>query len=68
MIDANLLPAELREMAIYYQAKAQRDLGRSAASRNGMQSAPNVAAASLRLLDAVRLTWRALPVTVPPLW
>ncbi|MFC9431909.1 ATP/GTP-binding protein [Streptomyces sp. NPDC056987] len=35
--DTRLLPAELHEMAVYYQAKAQRDLGRSDASRRGMQ-------------------------------
>jgi hypothetical protein len=34
---AGLLPAELQEMAVYYLAKAQRDLGRSAESRRGMQ-------------------------------
>ncbi|MGW0647707.1 ATP/GTP-binding protein [Streptomyces umbrinus] len=32
-----LLPAELHEMAVYYRAKAERDLGRSDASRSGMQ-------------------------------
>lgn len=32
-----LLPADLHEMAVYYLAKAQRDLGRSDASRRGMQ-------------------------------
>ncbi|MFC9431987.1 hypothetical protein [Streptomyces sp. NPDC056987] len=37
VIDTRLLPAELHEMAVYYQAKAQRDLGRSDASRRGMQ-------------------------------
>ncbi|MEV4190332.1 zeta toxin family protein [Streptomyces toxytricini] len=34
---AGLLPADLHEMAVYYLAKAQRDLGDSAASRHGMQ-------------------------------
>ncbi|MEU0665671.1 hypothetical protein ABZ508_26280 [Streptomyces lavendulocolor] len=34
---AGLLPADLHEMAVYYLAKAQRDLGDSAASRRGMQ-------------------------------
>ncbi|MFE1452716.1 ATP/GTP-binding protein [Streptomyces olivaceoviridis] len=32
-----LLPADLQEMAVYYLAKAQRDLGDSAGSRQGMQ-------------------------------
>ncbi|MFI1585648.1 ATP/GTP-binding protein [Embleya sp. NPDC020630] len=32
-----LLPADLSEMAVYYRAKAERDLGRSAESRQGMQ-------------------------------
>lgn len=32
-----LLPADLHEMAIYYLAKAHRDLGRSTESRRGMQ-------------------------------
>lgn len=34
---AGLLPPDLHEMAVYYLAKAQRDLGHSAASRRGMQ-------------------------------
>ncbi|MGW3521375.1 ATP/GTP-binding protein [Streptomyces hydrogenans] len=34
---AGLLPGDLQEMAVYYLAKAQRDLGRSADSRRGMQ-------------------------------
>ncbi|MFF3409067.1 ATP/GTP-binding protein [Streptomyces sp. NPDC002742] len=37
VIDAGLLPGELQEMAVYYQAKAERDLGRSNTSRHGMQ-------------------------------
>ncbi|MEU2856008.1 hypothetical protein [Streptomyces syringium] len=37
VVDNGLLPAELTEMAVYYLAKAQRDLGRSEASREGMQ-------------------------------
>ncbi|MFE2556555.1 ATP/GTP-binding protein [Streptomyces sp. NPDC059352] len=32
-----LLPADLHEMAVYYLAKAHRDLGRSTESRRGMQ-------------------------------
>ncbi|WP_240509390.1 ATP/GTP-binding protein [Streptomyces agglomeratus] len=32
-----LLPADLHEMAVYYLAKVQRDLGRSGASRRDMQ-------------------------------
>ncbi|WP_405720812.1 ATP/GTP-binding protein [Streptomyces sp. NBC_00046] len=34
---AGLLPADLHEMGVYYLAKAQRDLGRTGASRQGMQ-------------------------------
>ncbi|GGR84278.1 hypothetical protein GCM10010252_23760 [Streptomyces aureoverticillatus] len=35
--DTGLLPAELSEMAVYYRAKAQRDLGHTEESRQGMQ-------------------------------
>ncbi|WP_332880964.1 ATP/GTP-binding protein [Streptomyces sp. NBC_00564] len=35
--DIGLLPAELYEMAVYYRAKAQRDLGHTERSRQGMQ-------------------------------
>ncbi|MEU4898869.1 ATP/GTP-binding protein [Streptomyces sp. NPDC044780] len=34
---SGLLPDELQQMAVYYLAKAQRDLGRSEDSRQGMQ-------------------------------
>lgn len=37
LVHTGLLPAELHEMGIYYLAKAQRDLGRTEASRTGMQ-------------------------------
>ncbi|MFF3177972.1 ATP/GTP-binding protein [Streptomyces sp. NPDC057900] len=37
LVHTGLLPAELNEMGIYYLAKAQRDLGRTEASRHGMQ-------------------------------
>lgn len=37
VLDTGLLPETLMEMAVYYQAKAQRDLGRLADSRQGMQ-------------------------------
>ncbi|WP_189749483.1 ATP/GTP-binding protein [Streptomyces tendae] len=37
VIGTRLLPAELHEMAVYYLAKADRDLGRSDASLRGMQ-------------------------------
>jgi hypothetical protein len=37
VIDADLLPEELRQMALYYLAKVHRDLGQSAASRSEMQ-------------------------------
>ncbi|WP_411145460.1 ATP/GTP-binding protein [Streptomyces sp. x-80] len=35
--DTGLLPAELSDMAVYYRAKAQRDLGHTEKSRQGMQ-------------------------------
>ncbi|KUH35299.1 hypothetical protein [Streptomyces kanasensis] len=37
VVRTGLLPADLHEMAVYYLAKAQRDLGDSAGSRQGMQ-------------------------------
>ncbi|MFI8769457.1 ATP/GTP-binding protein [Streptomyces sp. NPDC053792] len=37
VLDTSLLPDELTEMALYFRAKAHRDLGQSAASRDGMQ-------------------------------
>ncbi|MFG3532723.1 ATP/GTP-binding protein [Streptomyces sp. NPDC047917] len=37
ILDTGLLPAELTEMALYYRAKAHRDLGQSTASRDGMR-------------------------------
>lgn len=51
VIDARLLPAELHEMALYYRAKADRDLGHSTASRRGMQQ---VADGGGRLAPAAR--------------
>ncbi|GGR46197.1 ATP/GTP-binding protein [Streptomyces netropsis] len=51
VIDTGLLPDDLTEMATYYLAKAQRDLGRSDASRTGMQ---RVAAGGGRLAPAAR--------------
>ncbi|MGW9618736.1 ATP/GTP-binding protein [Streptomyces diastaticus] len=48
---AALLPDELQEMALYYLAKAQRDLGRSDASRRNMQ---HVADLNGRLAPAAR--------------
>ncbi|WP_328688030.1 ATP/GTP-binding protein [Streptomyces phaeochromogenes] len=51
VIDAGLLPEELRQMALYYLAKAHRDLGHSAASRTGMQQ---VADGGGRLAPAAR--------------
>ncbi|MFF3468042.1 hypothetical protein ACWCQN_45050 [Streptomyces sp. NPDC001984] len=35
--DTGLLPAELQEMAVPYRAEAERELGRTEASRQGMQ-------------------------------
>ncbi|MDQ0847750.1 ATP/GTP-binding protein [Streptomyces sp. V1I6] len=37
VVDTGLLPIELNQMAVYYLAKAQRDLGRTQDSRMGMQ-------------------------------
>ncbi|NUK11157.1 ATP/GTP-binding protein, partial [Streptomyces lunaelactis] len=37
VIDSGLLPTELHEMAVYYRAKAHRDIGHSADSRRGYQ-------------------------------
>ncbi|WP_315904319.1 ATP/GTP-binding protein [Streptomyces sp. ASQP_92] len=37
VVTADLLPADLTELAVYYLAKAHRDLGHSAESRAGMQ-------------------------------
>ncbi|MFJ6252620.1 MULTISPECIES: ATP/GTP-binding protein [unclassified Streptomyces] len=48
---AGLLPGDLQEMAVYYLAKAQRDLGRSADSRRGMRY---VADSDSRLAPAAR--------------
>ncbi len=50
VIDTGLLP-DLHEMAVYYRAKAQRDLGRSGDSRRGMQL---VAEGGGRLAPAAR--------------
>ncbi|MER6075901.1 hypothetical protein ABT187_45580 [Streptomyces sp. NPDC001817] len=51
VVDARLLPPELTEMAVYYRAKAERDLGRPDDSRRGMQ---DVADAGGRLAPAAR--------------
>ncbi|MFE7112870.1 ATP/GTP-binding protein [Streptomyces sp. NPDC057575] len=37
VLDTGLLPAELTEMALYYRAKAYKDLSRNDAARTGMQ-------------------------------
>ncbi|MFH8642333.1 ATP/GTP-binding protein [Streptomyces goshikiensis] len=36
VLDSHLLPAELADLALYYRAKAHRDLGQAEASREGM--------------------------------
>lgn len=51
IIDSHLLPAELEEMALYYRAKAYRDIGRSTESRRGYQQ---VADGAGRLAPAAR--------------
>lgn len=49
--DAGLLPPDLQEMAVYYLAKAQRDLARTTASAAGMRT---VADSGGRLAPAAR--------------
>lgn len=51
VIDGRLLPDDLQHMALYYRAKAHRDLGDSPASRAGMQA---VADGRGRLAPAAR--------------
>ncbi|MCX4673610.1 ATP/GTP-binding protein [Streptomyces sp. NBC_01381] len=51
IIDSGLLPAELHEMAVYYRAKALRDIGQSTDSRRGYQQ---VADGGGRLAPAAR--------------
>ncbi|WP_432198229.1 tetratricopeptide repeat protein [Streptomyces sp. bgisy027] len=51
VIDSHLLPDDLHHMALYYRAKAHRDLGDSPASRAGMQA---VADGQGRLAPAAR--------------
>ncbi|MER5353386.1 ATP/GTP-binding protein [Kitasatospora sp. NPDC002551] len=51
VIDSRLLPADLTDLALYYRAKAHRDLGRTDASRQGMRQ---VAAGTTRLAPAAR--------------
>ncbi|MFE4992551.1 hypothetical protein ACFRH4_14640 [Streptomyces mirabilis] len=38
VLDADLLPADLQEMVLYYRAKALRDTGRAAQSRRRPES------------------------------
>ncbi|WP_331276012.1 hypothetical protein [Streptomyces sp. Qhu-G9] len=51
VVDSRLLPDDLQHMALYYRAKAHRDLGDSAASQAGMQT---VADGDTRLAPAAR--------------
>jgi len=51
VLDSRLLPEDLTDLARYYRAKALRDLGRSAESREGMRQ---VAAGATRLAPAAR--------------
>ncbi|MFJ9460919.1 ATP/GTP-binding protein [Kitasatospora sp. NPDC101447] len=51
VLDSRLLPEDLTDLARYYRAKAHRDLGRTGASRRGMQK---VAAGTTRLAPAAR--------------
>ncbi|MDX3208467.1 tetratricopeptide repeat protein, partial [Streptomyces scabiei] len=51
VVDSSLLPDDLQHMALYYRAKAHRDLGDTAASQAGMQT---VADGHTRLAPAAR--------------
>ncbi|MGW7328139.1 ATP/GTP-binding protein [Streptomyces sp. NPDC054840] len=51
VLDTGLLPAELTEMALYYRAKAHKDLSQNNAARTGMQQ---VADADGRLAPKAR--------------
>ncbi|WP_404870994.1 ATP/GTP-binding protein (plasmid) [Kitasatospora griseola] len=51
VVDSHLLPEDLHLMALYYLAKAQRDLGHRTGSRHGMQT---VADSTSRLAPAAR--------------
>ncbi|MGA4846579.1 ATP/GTP-binding protein [Streptomyces sp. G5(2025)] len=51
VLDTGLLPAELNEMALYYRAKAHKDLSHNDAARTGMQQ---VADAGGRLAPKAR--------------
>ncbi|MCO8308779.1 ATP/GTP-binding protein [Streptomyces sp. RKCA744] len=42
VLDSGLLPAELTEMALYYRAKAHKDLSQNDAARNGMQQVADI--------------------------
>ncbi|MGW7313146.1 ATP/GTP-binding protein [Streptomyces sp. NPDC054865] len=42
VLDTGLLPAELTEMALYYRAKAHKDLSANAAARTGMRQVADI--------------------------
>ncbi|MEW1725069.1 ATP/GTP-binding protein [Streptomyces sp. NPDC093109] len=42
VLDTGLLPPELTEMALYYRAKAHKDLGQGAAARAGMRQVADI--------------------------
>ncbi|MEW2623599.1 hypothetical protein [Streptomyces sp. NPDC048106] len=42
VLDTGLLPAELTEMALYYRAKAHKDLSQNDAARTGMQQVADI--------------------------
>ncbi|MFF2430912.1 hypothetical protein [Streptomyces mirabilis] len=61
VLDADLLPADLQEMALYYRAKSLRDTGRAAPSRRDYQQVADqggrlAPAARRGLAHAARLT------------
>ncbi|WP_198045386.1 hypothetical protein [Kitasatospora mediocidica] len=68
VLDSRLLPDDLTDLALYYRAKAQRDLGRSADSRQGMAKVAAGTPASPRPPAVASRTWPASPGTSPPRW
>ncbi|WP_327311756.1 ATP/GTP-binding protein [Streptomyces sp. NBC_01243] len=68
VLDTGLLPAELTEMALYYRAKAYKDLSQNDAPAPACSRSPTRAAASPSRPAAVWPTWPASLATSPPPW